>query len=104
MDMFGDIFGTNPSTPEERNAAAEAALRETEFDAIIQDGKVYVSVDQLGRVYSQTAKLLALRGFIMQDERTVGASAGMETAGTIMTDISAEVLRREAESILRADN
>lgn len=104
MDLFGDFFGTNPASPEERKSAAVEALREVEFDAVIQEGKVYVSVDQLNRVFSSTAKLLALRGLILQDERAVGASAGMETASSILTDISAEVLRREADAILKADN
>lgn len=104
MDFMGDFFGTNPASPEERAAEMERLIREVEIDHVLKDGKVYMSVDQIIGTYRQVSKMLAIRAFLTQDLLSQGAAGGMDVAANILRNLSGELLRREADAILKADD
>lgn len=104
MDFMGDFFGTNPASPEEREAEKARLLREAELDHVIVNGKVYVNGEEVARVYRKVAQMLVVRAFLTQDVLSKGMAGGMEAAAKIVQNISGELLRREAEAIIKADD
>ncbi len=99
---MGDFFGTNPATPEEREAQIARSLRESQVDHIIKDGQVYLNAEEIASTYRHVSKLLVLRALLTGDDLSKGAAGGMDVAGKILADLSGELLRREADAIFKA--
>jgi len=102
MDFMGDFFGTNPATPEEREAHIKDSLQKTEVKHVIKDGEVYLNVSEVTAAFNQVSKLLTLKGLLTGDDISFGAAKGMSVASGILDKISGEFLRREADAILKA--
>lgn len=102
MDIFGDFFGYNPASQEERIDEAKRQISQAEFDHVIQDGKVYVSADEFSGLFGKISRLLVLRGILTSDTLSMGAAKGLEVASGVLGDVQSELLRREADAIARA--
>lgn len=94
-----DLFGSQMS-PEDREAALKAKLKNTEIDYVVQDGKVYIEASLLQGTFVSTAKMLTLRGLLLGDGTSLSAALGVELAAAVVKDLDGEVLRREAEAIV----
>lgn len=103
MDVFGDFFGYNPATPEERKAQMDKTLADVQVDHVIKDGRVYINAEEIAGVYASVAGMLAIKALISGDAISAGASEGIKVSASLLTKLTSEILRREADAILKGE-
>lgn len=103
MDVFGDFFGYDPATPEERAEMVGKTLREVKLDYVIKGGNVYLSAEEFSQTFTNVSRLLGLRALLTNDVASLGASNGMSAAAKLINDTASELLRREADAILKTN-
>lgn len=83
-------------------AVQQEALRQTEIDNVLKDGKVYIGADDLAKLLAQAASMTVYRSMVTGVPAVAYIGEGLGIAGDFVRDMGSELLRREADAMLRA--